>query len=136
MIEITIPTDPVAAARPRVTKWGNYYPQKYREYLASCKGYVRRLGVEKIRGGIHADIEFIFKTPKSWSKKKQLAHHNKHYISKNKNDMDNLIKACLDFLQSYCYDDDSQIVSVNASKRWSSETGKTRVVLNEVREHE
>lgn len=68
------------------------------------------------------NIEFYVPMPPSWSKKKQLELNGAPH--QNKPDIDNLIKAFMDCLKQ----NDSDVWSVTATKRWSRE-GFIKVLL-------
>lgn len=58
---------------------------------------------------------FYFKMPESWSKKKKEEMLGKPH--KQKPDIDNIVKACLDAL----FKDDSFIYRIKAEKYWANE---------------
>lgn len=71
-------------------------------------------GGSKIEGAVGIQVDFRFIRPKSVSPKKR-PHHTV------KGDLDKYIRAIGDALTGYAYDDDAQIVSINASKRYCHE---------------
>lgn len=58
-------------------------------------------------------LTFYFPTPKSWSKKKQTAHHG--MLMQSRPDIDNIIKGFFDALVS----EDKHIANITATKRWA-----------------
>jgi len=130
-IFIKIPYEVTPASRPRVTKYGTFYSKNYTAFREVVSKWLSEKKVmNKLEGAIKAQVLFYMKTPKSWSKKKTEKAHEKYHIS-NK-DIDNFQKSIFDILQGIYYDDDSQIVSVNAEKRWHKNEGHILIVLKEL----
>lgn len=118
--EVFIEIAPKATPRPRFSKYGTYNKKEYTEY----KEVIRLAYVAKNKGypsenALQMRIDFFFKVPKSWTKKKK--ESAKWHISKP--DTDNLIKAIKDALNGVAYKDDSQVCIVYASKRYSQRQG-------------
>lgn len=108
---------------------------KYRADLQNAYG--NQHGMEEpFYGPVEMYITFEFKRPKS--------HYNANgdlkdggyatpaprWVTK-KPDLDKLCRAVGDALTHYAYDDDDQVVSINAVKVWS-EQDKTAIRLNEL----
>jgi Holliday junction resolvase RusA-like endonuclease len=108
---------PVPLARPRVTKNGTYDPQReikdtYFKNLLLQKG-----NWKKIEGPIEMVAYFFMPIPASASKKTQEnLLHKKHT---KKPDLSNLIKFVEDVLEGVVFDNDSQIVTIFATKQYS-----------------
>nr|WP_254476471.1 RusA family crossover junction endodeoxyribonuclease [Brevibacillus sp. HB1.4B] len=62
---------------------------------------------------------FVMPIPASWSKRKRWDALNKAHMTKP--DLDNLIKGCTDALNGVVWQDDKQIVSVEATKVYGFE---------------
>lgn len=121
MINITIPGEPVAKGRPRVTKAGiTYTPAKtqgYENLVKMC--YMEQGNGKKLEGELQTAIRAYFQIPKSTSKKKAKLMEEGEIRPTKKPDADNIIKIVLDALNGLAYNDDSQIVSVRVEKFYS-----------------
>lgn len=112
---ISVPIQPVAASRPRVTRKGTYYEEKYQTFKKVFPLLVGRQ--KKLDGPLSAYMEFHIAMPKSWSKKKKLEMNGQYHTQVP--DSDNLQKAVLDSLNGNAYDDDSQVCQIFALKKWA-----------------
>jgi Holliday junction resolvase RusA-like endonuclease len=133
IFELRIYANPVAQARPRFARTGNfvktYDPAKSvnwkRMVNAEAQRRVRETNFKMFPAGIPlvASFEFIFQRPPSVSAKKR-PHHTV------KPDLDNLIKGCKDALRNVVYFDDAQIVSyAHALKRYVSPDSQPGVII-------
>jgi len=119
-IELIIPGEPIAKARPRVTKYGTYNPAKCVNY----ETYIKELFVVKYPDFVPMEIalslELIayFTIPKSASKKKQRLMRLHIIKPTKKPDLDNCIKI-IDALESLAYKNDNQFVAITAKKYYS-----------------
>lgn len=106
--------DPVPCARPRVTRRGVYYPERYRQFKQGLSllgfGFAFKPGSE-----IEIKFHIPVKNKKLWNQ----AHTKKP-------DIDNLIKGVLDAL----YEDDGMVHTVKASKFYS-ELGRIEVYVKD-----
>lgn len=122
LLEFTIPGEPVAKGRPRMTRQGRAYtPQKtvnYETLIKECFA-VAYPDHQPLTGPLGLKIDAHFTIPASWSQKKQLAAQNYAILPTKRPDVDNLIK-CMDALNGIAWRDDSQIVSVLANKFYST----------------
>jgi Holliday junction resolvase RusA-like endonuclease len=122
MIRITIPGEPVAKARPRVTKWGTYTPDKTKNYETLVKElFFIEHGQILLDGPLDVEIKAFFKIPKSTSKKKRYEMVQGILRPIKKPDVDNVIKSITDALNDLAYLDDKQIVKVTTEKLYSEE---------------
>lgn len=109
--EFNIP--PVAASRPRVGKWGAYYSGPYRDFREQAKEKVHTVigdGFTPLSGPLTVVVEIYATKPKSTK------------LDYPKPDIDNYTKAVLDVLNGLLWEDDSQIISVYATKQWAGES--------------
>ena len=130
MIKFTIPGEPKAKARPRVTKSGHAYtPDKTIEFENWVKLCYQESCDEVFHDGeIMASIVCYFRIPESKSKKKQFDMESGIIRPTKKPDLDNLAKSVLDALNGLAYSDDSQIVGLEINKYYSL-TPRTEVEL-------
>ena len=108
---------PMSSPRPRRASHGGVYmPKSYQDWKLLFGFKIKKL-VTMHDGPVIIDLEFNFKKPKSWSKKKK-AEADWHT---SKPDMDNLEKSVLDALNGIAYKDDSQVCKVTKEKKWAEE---------------
>ena len=124
--EITIPGNPVAKGRPRVSKYGTYTPKK----TADFESYVEYGNIKPSDKPLKAEIIFYMPIPKSASKKVKTAMKNGETAHIKKPDLDNMAKSVLDALNGLAYIDDSQIYSLTLFKTYS-EQPRTELMLEE-----
>ncbi len=114
---IVLEMRPMPAPRPRVTKFGTYNDPRYTAYKQAVALQCRRYFKEPISGAVKMELVFQFKTPKSWSKKRQAEAIRRGYHTQ-KPDGDNLEKGIKDALNGIAYIDDAQVAEVNKVKVW------------------
>ena len=129
MIKLTIPGEPVAKGRPRVTRYGTYTPEKTKNYETLVKElYFMEHGQTLLEGELSIDIKAYFRIPKSASKKRKRLMANGDMRPTKRPDLDNLMKAVTDAINGVAYEDDSQIVSATVEKYYSEEP-RVEVIL-------
>ena len=110
---IALEIKPMAAPRPRVTRFGTYNKREYTDYKEAIRlAWVAKHKGPPVDGPVAMQVEFLFSKPKSWSKKKK--EEAKWHTSKP--DIDNLLKSVKDALNGVAYKDDSQVCMVNMRK--------------------
>ena len=138
LFSIFIPGKPVAKARPRFARRGNftvtYKPDKEvaeeGKYILLTRAEMAKLGIlGPIPTGtpIKITCTFMFPLPASWSKKKRTALMGALHTKKP--DLDNCIKFVKDSMNRVVWEDDSQVcVYGPCVKRWA-ETPGTMIVI-------
>ena len=131
MIQFTIPGDPIAQPRPKAQKRGGfvhiYTPdKKIRPYKQAIQLAARTAmaGQEPLEGPLSLLVVFLFKRPKSHTKKQR--EDSRHA---QKPDVDNLVKAVCDALNEIAWHDDAQVFCLTAVKEWADEASTT-VTIN------
>ncbi|EAK0414697.1 RusA family crossover junction endodeoxyribonuclease [Campylobacter fetus] len=118
----TIHIKPVAAARPRVSKYAVYYPKTYTKYKNNLKSLLKNEIKKPYDGFLLVDFEFYFKHPKSWTKtQKAIFENDSRTWHTKKPDIDNLSKGVMDALNNLAYKDDAQVVCLVAKKFYGLE---------------
>lgn len=123
MISFTIYGEPVAKARPRVTRYGTYTPEKSKNY----ERWVQASFIKKYRNfkpletDIEVDIKLHFEIPKRTSKKKRAEMLSGKVRPQKRPDFDNCAKAVTDALNNFAYLDDKQISKATVEKLWTDE---------------
>ena len=110
---------PVPASRPRVTRWSTYYGKKYTNFKEEMLSLTSDIVFTPLEGNIFAQLQFNVPIPKSWTKKKKAAKNGAY--CDNHADIDNYCKAILDSLNGVYYEDDKQIVMLQATMLWATE---------------
>ena len=120
-ISFSIDGKPRGKGRPRFGRGKVYTPQTTKQYerAVSVVAKSAMLGDEPTRGHVRVWIVAEFAIPKSWPKaKKELVSQGAlHHTSKP--DLDNIVKIILDGMNGVVFVDDSQVVSIMASKQYS-----------------
>lgn len=118
MIVMSFDVRPVPKSRPRITKSGQAFtPKKTKEFEDFLRSEATAMMIEErlapLEGAIFATMVFGFACPKSASKKKRDELLAGHHTSRP--DLDNLTKT-IDAFNGVIWKDDSQIMSITASK--------------------
>lgn len=109
MIIFNFPIDPVAKGRPRFGKGRTYTPKKTKDFETTIKEMARnqyRNG--PMKGALSVVVVFFIKRPKTVTREYPTV----------KPDLDNLEKSLFDALNGIAYEDDCQIIELNASKKY------------------
>ena len=122
IISLSLPLQPVACPRPRVAKFGTYYPKTYSQYLKRAYAYIESVYEDKI--GLLQDeplkiaCTFVFNRPDYMQAKKYPASRIPHT---KRPDVDNLVKGINDILQATgIIKDDSRIYNLTCKKYYSA----------------
>lgn len=102
--------NPVAASRPRVSKYGHaYFTGPYKEFRKSMAQLAEAvLGEHKpFQGPLSVVLDIYVTKPKTTK------------LRSPRGDVDNYAKACLDALNTLMWEDDKQIEHLCISKRWT-----------------
>ena len=120
---VTIPGEPVAKARPRMTKRGHTYtPKRTVDYERMVQTlFHSEHGSPKLEGPIMIRLDLYFGIPKSRSKAARKRMQQGLERPCKRPDIDNCMKSVSDALNGIAYKDDSQIVAAVIQKFWSYE---------------
>lgn len=128
-MKIIINKEPIACPRPRVSKFGVYYPKKYQDYKDYLKYYLTSLNLNKFEDkSLFLNIVFNIQIPNSFSKKKKLELNGTYVIKKP--DIDNYLKSVMDAMNSIVYKDDSQIASISIIKKYVIDNANTEIEID------
>jgi Holliday junction resolvase RusA-like endonuclease len=116
------PISPVAASRPRVSRWGAYFTGTYKDFRIEAKPVIEKIteGWQPTEAKLSVDIGIYPTKPKSTK------------LEFPRPDIDNYIKSVLDLCNGVLWKDDSQIVSIEAEKRWAKGEGYFTIELKEI----
>lgn len=126
--------EPVGKARPRVTRYGTYTPQKTKDYEKKIWLSWEEQSGEKLPDGmpIKLNVKAYFSVPKSYSKRLRCKLIGQPH--EKLPDLDNCVKAVCDGCQGHVFKNDSHIYCIEAAKLYS-ENPRTEIIL-EVMENE
>ena len=122
IISFEVRGEPVAKARPRVTRFGVHTPQKtinYENWVKECFLISYGNDFVPLEGQLKAKIIAYFSIPKSKSNKMKIKMAKGEIRPIKKTDGDNIIKSITDALNLIAYKDDSQLVDISISKYYS-----------------
>jgi Holliday junction resolvase RusA-like endonuclease len=115
MISFTVPGEPVAKGRAKVTTINGfarmYTPTKTVSYESTVALFASQAmaGRKPLDGPVSLSVHAVFAIPASWTKKRLQAHLvSPEYVVKRP-DGDNLLKAVSDALNGICFKDDAQV---------------------------
>ena len=132
MIKIRIPGKPTGKQRARTLKTGfSYTPEKTINYENLIKLIYRESGGGYMEGPLKAQVKIVFDIPKSTSKKNREKMMAGELFPTKKPDIDNVQKIIFDALNGIAYKDDTQIILVEAWKKYG-EQPYVEVTLEEV----
>ncbi len=111
--EFYLPHPPVPAARPRVSRWGTYYPTTYRNWRLDTDASLVRFDrpVTPVLGPVYVTMYSVCKRPKKLTRVWP------------RGDVDNFSKAVLDAVtrSKLVWKDDDQVQILNVGKRYAEE---------------
>ena len=115
--------EPIGKARPRFTRTGRAYtPQKTASYEDEIRHMAKAAMGESdpLETPVGVYCYITLPVPQSYTKKRSEACLNGSERPTKKPDLDNAIKSVLDGMNGIVYKDDSQIVSLHATKRYDT----------------
>ena len=128
---IYIPGDPVGKQRPRMVNGHMYTPQRTKDYQSKVAWAWKQAGGSKLEGPVLMRIVWHYPIPKRTNKANRAAMLKAEIMPTTRPDLDNVCKSIMDGLNGVAYDDDSQIVSLTAIKRYAEDPGVFVEVDNE-----
>ena len=121
-VTIVIAGEPVAKARPRLTRRGiAYTPAHTRKYEAHARLAAQLAMGDRppIEAPVRLELVAELPIPVSWSGRRRALAITGDLLPTSCPDVDNYIKAGLDSLNEIVVRDDSQVVEITARKRFS-----------------
>jgi Holliday junction resolvase RusA-like endonuclease len=129
--------NPVGKGRPRATSRGGFvrmYTDAKTLGFESAVADEARIAMREWQAfntPMQMQLSAYYPIPKSWSKKKRQMAMDGEIHPQVKPDLDNVMKAVLDAMNGVVYVDDSQVINMVATKRYSSDP-RVEVYLHEV----
>jgi Holliday junction resolvase RusA-like endonuclease len=127
---------PVGKGRPKFARRGNfvstYTPTKTRDYEELIRDAAKTAmgSAEPIEAPVMACIYITVPIPASCSKKRSAACLDGSERPCKKPDIDNIVKAYLDSMNGIVYKDDTQVISLHATKVYGT-VGMVEVMVQE-----
>ena len=121
LLEWQFNINPVAASRPRVSRWGAFYVGTYkvfREIAAEAVWNTIGNGFVPLSNSLSVSIELYIKRPKKTDKEYP------------RPDIDNFAKAILDTMNGKIWEDDTQIISLYVTKQWAEKDSEGYFILS------
>lgn len=110
---LTIPGEPKSKQRPRFAKGRAYTPAETVKAEKAIGAAWRDLGVEPMQHAVLVELEF-------------------YNGNRRRRDLDNMVKLVLDGLNKIAFDDDHQVIEINARKIFTDrESARTEIMLRE-----
>jgi len=131
-ILVTIPGQPVAQGRPRITTIGGrpraFDPAKSRSWKGAAQVHMQAAmvaaGLKPLDGPLRVSIVAIFSCPRSSYRKREPRSRRWNY---GRPDAENIAKAVLDAGNGTLYNDDAQVVELVVSKLIGAQGEPARV---------
>lgn len=128
MTTVTIHGPLHGKGRPRFAGGHAYTPEATRRYEGEIQAAWLLAGGKRLEGPVAVDIIAYQALPKRASKALRAAAENGSIWPIRKPDIDNVIKIVLDALNGYAYNDDTQVVRLDARKEYTPES-ESRLVI-------
>lgn len=128
---------PIGKGRPRATSRGGFvrmYTDAKTLGFEAAVADEARIAMkewEPFDTPMQLQLSAYYPIPKSWSKKKRQQAIDGDLHPHVKPDLDNVLKAVLDAINGVVYVDDSQVINMVATKRYSTDA-RIEVYLHEV----
>jgi len=133
-VAFRVPGQPIGKGRPRFGNGRAYTPattaKAERAAAAIASDAMMDAGLDPFTGPVSVVIVARYRIPPSWTKKKQTAARS-HEIQPGKPDLDNVVKLILDACNGVTFEDDAQVVMLEAIKTFSDEPGVHVLVRKE-----
>ena len=126
MPEWLFPISPVAASRPRVSRHGAYFTgpyKRFRQEMVEVVPLILGKSFVPLEGPLDVTLDLFVKQPK------------KTKLDAPKADIDNYIKSILDCMNKNLWLDDTQVITIQATKQWAHKKHDGHFIIG-VRPHE
>ena len=144
-MQLVVLGEPLGKERPRYTNCGGfirtYTPQKTINYESLiAHEYNEKYGTLMFGKDepVHATITAYYGLNRADFGKKGINKSGREKIANlycpAKSDIDNIVKSILDALNSICFYDDKQVVSINASKCYTLKSPRVEILLEGLNE--
>lgn len=140
MIEFRYYGDAVGKARPRYSQRQGYVhtytPKKTQLFEQALQlhfktAYKGDMPAYQREVPVRIEVTIAVAVPKSWSKKKREQAISDEILPTKKPDLDNVLKSIFDALNGFAYEDDAQIVEIQAERYYTGEEPFINVKVEE-----
>lgn len=108
-VSIYLAIEPIAASRPRVSKWGTFYAEPYKSFLHDAPEALHALELPMLDGPVSVVVQVVCTKPRT-SK-----------LDIPRQDVDNFAKSVLDALtKAGAWLDDAQVARLTIEKRFAA----------------
>ena len=135
MIQFSIPGEPIAKGRAKVTTISGharmYTPTKTLNYESKVALFASQaMGAQAlITGPVSLTVQAVFQIPASWSKKRKAANLEEPEYVVRRPDFDNLVKALCDGMNGVVWVDDCQVAAMGACSKVYGESPRVDVTV-------
>lgn len=129
MTTITIYGPLRGKGRPRFANGRVYTPEATRRYEGEIQAAWLLAHGERMDGPVALDVTAYQALPQRANKAFQKAAERGEIWPLGKPDLDNIIKIAMDALNGYAYQDDTQVVQLDARKEYAAD-GVSRLVVS------
>lgn len=125
-VAFVVPGKPTGKGRPRAVARGKFVRMYTPEATATYESIVAlaasqaMAGQPLIAGPVEVVMRMVLPIPVSWSKRKQADALAGTLMPGTKPDMDNVVKAIFDAINGIVWNDDVQVVDLQARKRYGA----------------
>lgn len=119
-VSVYLALEPVAASRPRVSRWGTFYAEPYKSFLVAAPEALHALELPMLDGSLAVQLEVVCTKPKT------------SVLPHPRQDVDNFAKSILDALtKAGAWLDDAQVARLTVEKRFAlkGEAAHTRIEI-------
>lgn len=132
IIKFDIPGAVTPKGRPRLGRYGVYSPKNTAKYEKFVAGHamIAMIGKKPLTGYLSLSLQIMEKVPESYSglkKKRCLAGD----FFPTRNDLDNCIKSLTDSMNAIVYNDDRQIVHIEAMRSYG-DAEKCSIIVRDI----
>ena len=137
-VTFTVPGSPRGKGRPRFARRGNFVKTYTDAKTASYEDQIRFYALqamgssEPLETAVSVFIYIRCPIPASYSNKRKLACIEQEERPTKRPDIDNNIKIFLDGMNGIVYVDDAQVVTIHATKVYSTQSGVDLLVKEEL----
>lgn len=115
---LTVPLEPVPAARPRVSRWGTYYPAKYKNFKTALGAWFRKNYTGgRLTSAFILSLRIVCTRPKTTK------------LAFPRPDVDNYAKGVMDAGNEVLWEDDQLCTQLKVSKEWAAPGEPGRIEL-------
>ena len=126
-LAIQIPGRPAPKARPRMGKHGAYTPKRTRDAETAMRWLLLSQCPKPLTGPLELGVAFYFRAPTSYRKAERERLEENGEYREGKPDIDNLLKLVMDAANGVLWNDDAQVVKIEATKNYG---GSEETVIN------